>query len=80
MLLDDLNNPDKLARVANMNCSMCLILSKLTADEATKLSALLADETVSKAALARILTSNGYKISGGTISRHSRRECRDSKG
>lgn len=79
MLLDDLNNPDKFA-ADKMPCSMCQILTKLTAEERTKLLQLLDDESVSKAALARILTSNGYKISGGTITRHTRRECRGFTG
>lgn len=79
MLLDDLNNAQNFT-AEKMPCSMCQILAKLTEAERTKLLELLDDASVSKAALARILTSNGYKISGGTITRHTRKECRGFAG
>lgn len=79
MLLDDLNNADKFIE-KRMNCTMCVILDKVTADEKKKIIELLDSDSVSKAALARILSSNGYKISGGTITRHTRKECRGFAG
>jgi hypothetical protein len=79
-LLDDLNDRSKVERVEKMKCTMCVILTKVTADEKKKLVELLSDEAVSKANLSRVLTANGYKVSQGTISRHVRNECRGFSG
>jgi len=74
-LLDDLNDSNKLAKKNSMRCAMCEILSRLTADEQKALNEALANPDASKANIARILTSNGYKVSQSSVTRHARREC-----
>lgn len=80
MLLDDLNNPNKTIGQGRMQCTFCEILTRLSDKEVQKLTELLDTPSVSKANLARILTSNGYKISAGVIGRHARKECRGFTG
>jgi len=75
-LFEDLNDPNKLAQKVSMKCVMCEILTRLTADEQEALSQALNNPEASKANIARILTSNGYKVSQSSVTRHARKECR----
>ena len=74
-LFDDLSNPDKLQEQTRMKCTVCVLLKALDPKESEKLASVIDDPTVTKAAVARILQDNGYKITGGTLTRHARREC-----
>lgn len=74
-LFDDLSNPEKLSEKPRMKCTVCVLLKALDKKEADKLIEVIDDPSVTKAAVARILQDNGYKITGGTLTRHARREC-----
>jgi hypothetical protein len=74
-LLDDLTDPVKLRGQIRVQCSVCLLLKALDPKEAEKLASVIEDGNVKKAAVARILQDNGYKIGADAITRHARREC-----
>jgi len=74
-LLDDLNNETKIKRAAEVKCGFCQVLKTVTPAEAEKLSALMADDTIPKARISKILTENGLPVSRSTIYRHNRGEC-----
>jgi hypothetical protein len=74
-LLDDLTDPVKLRGQIRVQCSVCLLLKALDFKEAEKLASVIEDGNVKKAAVARILQDNGYKIGADAITRHARREC-----
>jgi hypothetical protein len=74
-LLDDLTDPTKLRGQVRIQCTVCLLLKALDPKESEKLTAVIDDKTVTKAAVARILQDNGYRIGADAITRHARREC-----
>lgn len=75
MLFDDLNNPDLLKAKPSLECSVCALRHQISKEEWAQLNKVIADPTVSKSAVARILTNNGHKVSPGTMTRHTRGEC-----
>lgn len=79
-LIDDLLNKELLSARPSMTCSVCILLNTLPQPEAEALSNALADPSVSKSAVARVLTANGHNIAPGTLHRHQRQECRSAKG
>jgi ABC-type Fe3+ transport system substrate-binding protein len=74
-LFDDLKNEELLKPLPASACSVCSLIQDLPEPEAKQLVKVLADPTVSKSAVARVLTNNGHKIAPGTITRHARGEC-----
>lgn len=74
-LLGDLQNAGQFTAPRGPRCSVCTLLTKLSADEADALRDTLAGTTVTHAALSRILTANGYRIGAGTLRRHRAGEC-----
>ena len=74
-LFDDLKNEELLKSPPASVCSVCTLITELPEAESKQLVKVLADPTVSKSAVARILTNNGHRIAPGTITRHTRGEC-----
>ena len=74
-LLGDLQNAERFEHQRGPRCQVCNLLATLPADESQALQATIAEGKVTMAALARILTANGYRIAAGTISRHKAGAC-----
>ena len=58
-----------------MACSIAVVFGSLDADEAKALTAALADEGITHAAISKVLRDNGHDVAPVTVSRHRRREC-----
>ena len=56
-------------------CAVCITFGDLDAADVASLQAALADAHMSSAGIARALTSEGHRISPGSVSRHRRGEC-----
>lgn len=73
--IDDLQAA-KHAKPKRLACSIAVVLGSLADDEAAALTAALADEDITHAAISKVLRDNGHDIAAVTVSRHRRRECR----
>lgn len=59
-----------------MACRFAAIYEALSDADAADLRAALADETIPTSAIARVLAGRGHEVSGHTVGRHRRGECR----
>jgi N-acetyl-anhydromuramyl-L-alanine amidase AmpD len=73
-LLDELT-PENLVNKFSLKCGMCRVLEELPEAERLRVEELMANESVSKAKLARLLTSHGYEVKAQILTRHTRNEC-----
>jgi hypothetical protein len=73
--LEELKNEDNFKSQLGSICTVCRLLAGLAPDEAKLLAARIAYPEVPKAAIARVLNKNGFKIAPNTITRHARKEC-----
>lgn len=56
-------------------CTMCDLTEQLDKRDMAALTAALADETFTHAAIARALRAEGHKVSAITVGRHRKGEC-----
>jgi len=76
-LLDDLADDKNFGTRTGPRCSACATLAKLPKDDQKALTARLADDGTTSAALARVLRANGFNVSGHTLARHRKGDCRN---
>jgi hypothetical protein len=74
-LFDELQDENNFKSQNGSKCTVCNLLETLAPDEAKLLSNRLDNPEIPKAAVARVLMKNGYKIRPNTLTRHARREC-----
>ena len=74
-LLDDLKDDSKLVDMKRSICTVCKLLSTLEKAEKEALLARMDNQDVSHASISRVLRSNGYNISEGTLGRHRKDGC-----
>lgn len=56
-------------------CTMCDLMDTLDKRDIAALTAALADETFTHAAISRALRAEGHKVSAITVGRHRKGEC-----
>ena len=56
-------------------CTMSLVLAELDGDDRVALQNALDDEAIAHTTIYRVLTSNGFRVSLHTVTRHRRGEC-----
>jgi len=74
-LFDELQDDQNFKSQSGSHCTVCKLLESLSPDEAALLSERLDNPEIPKAAIARVLTKNGFKFRPNTLTRHARREC-----
>jgi len=72
-LADDLNKADSNAR--NMRCPVVKIMGGLDEEDREALAHHLGNESSEGATIARVMSANGYPVSGQAIQRHRRGAC-----
>jgi hypothetical protein len=57
-------------------CSLCVLLTTLTADDAKALQLALNDPGFTARGISRALKAEGHNIADGTVNRHRKSDCR----